>query len=82
MLEARGIKQVLAWDITLLLSPSVGRYHYIYMVLDVWSRHILGVEVHGEQCGKLAREFLDRICRDEKINKESATVLHSDNGAH
>ena len=26
------------------------------------------------------REFFDRICRDEKINKESATVLHSDNG--
>jgi len=77
-----GNKTSAAWDITLLLSPIVGRYHYLYMVMDVWSRHILGVEVHGEQCGKLEREFLDRICRDEKINKESATVLHSDNGAH
>ena len=52
------------------------------MVMDVWSRRILGVEVHGEQSGKLAGELFDRICRDEKINKESATVLHSDNGAH
>ena len=52
------------------------------MVMDVWSRRILGVEVHGEQSGKLAREFFDRICRDEKINKESTAVLHSDNGAH
>jgi len=51
------------------------------MVMDVWSRRILGVEVHGEQCGKLAGELFDRICRDEKINKESAAVLHSDNGA-
>lgn len=81
MLEARGIKQVLAWDITLLPSPIIGRYYYLYMVMDVWSRRILGVEVHGEQCGKLAGEFFDRICRDEKINKESAAVLHSDNGA-
>jgi len=52
------------------------------MLIDVWNRRILGVEAHGEQSGKLAEEFFDRICREEKINKESATVLHSDNGAH
>ena len=66
MLEARGIKQVLASDITLLPSPIIGRYYYLYMVMDVWSRRILGVEVHGEQCSKLAWEFFDRICRDDK----------------
>jgi hypothetical protein len=48
----------------------------------VWSSRILEVEIQGEQCGKLASKFLDRICRDEKINKDSAAVLHSDNGAH
>ena len=52
------------------------------MFMDVWSRRIVGDEVHGEQSGKLAREFFDRICLDEKINKGSAAVLHSDNGAH
>ena len=82
MLEARGIKQVLVWDIKLLPSPIIGQYYYLYMVMNVWSRRILGVEVHGEQSGKLAERFFDRICCDEKINKESATVLHSDNGAH
>ena len=51
------------------------------MFINVCSRRILGVEVHGEQCCKLAREFFDHICCDEKINKESATVLYSDNGA-
>ena len=49
--------------------------------MDVWSRLILGVEVYGERSGKLAREFCDRICRDEKINMESAAVLHSDSVA-
>jgi transposase InsO family protein len=51
------------------------------MVMNVLSSRILGAEVHGEQCGKLAGEFFVRICRDEEINKKSATVLHSDNGA-
>ncbi|MCP9801536.1 helix-turn-helix domain-containing protein [Synechococcus sp. RedBA-s] len=42
VLEATGIHQVLAWDITLLPSPLKGQFFYLYMVLDVWSRRILG----------------------------------------
>lgn len=80
-LEATGIHQVLAWDITLLPGPAKGQFFYLYMVIDVWSRRILGVEVHGRECGQLASAFFDRVCRDEGINGGSATVLHSDNGA-
>ena len=69
MLEARGIKQFPALDITLLPSTIVGRYCYLYLVMDVWSRRILGVEVHGEQSGKLTGESFDRICRGQKVNK-------------
>jgi transposase InsO family protein len=81
VLEATGIHQVLAWDITLLPGPVKGHFYYLYMVMDVWSRRILGVEVHERECSKLASVFFDRICRDEGISQESATVLHSDNGA-
>ena len=81
VLEARGIHQVLAWDITLLPGPVKGHFYYLYMVMDVWSRRILGTEVHEWESGQLARDFFDRVCRDEGINKESATTLHSDNGA-
>jgi putative transposase len=80
-LEATGIHKVLAWDITLLPGPAKGQLSYLYMVIDVWSRRILGVEVHGRECGHLASAFFDRVCRDEGINGGSATVLHSDNGA-
>jgi putative transposase len=72
---------VLAWDITLLPGPVKGQFYYLYMVMDVWSRRILGTEVHEWESGQLARDFFDRVCRDEGINKESATTLHSDNGA-
>ncbi|MFM9086586.1 MAG: IS3 family transposase [Cyanobium sp.] len=80
-LEATGTYQVLAWDITLLPGPVEGQFYYLYMVMDVWSRCILGVEVHERESGELASEFFDRVCRDEGINKSTATVLHSDNGA-
>ncbi len=81
VLEATGIHQVLAWDITLLPGPVKGQFFYLYMVLDVWSRRILGVEVHERECSELASAFFDRVCRDEGISKGSAAVLHSDNGA-
>jgi transposase InsO family protein len=81
VLEATGIHQVLAWDITLLPGPVKGQFYYLYMVIDVWSRRILGVEVHERECGELAEHFFDRVCRDEGISSGSATVLHSDNGA-
>ena len=81
VLEATGINQVLAWDITLLPGPIKGQFYYLYMVIDVWSRRILGVEAHERECSKLASDFFDRICRDEEISKEMAAVLHSDNGA-
>jgi putative transposase len=72
---------VLAWDITLLPGPVKGQFYYLYMVMDVWSRRILGVEVHDRECGELARDFFDRVCRDEGISSGSATILHADNGA-
>jgi transposase InsO family protein len=81
VLEATGIKQVLAWDITLLPAPVKGQFYYLYMAMDVWSRRIIGVEVHECEAGELAKNFFDRICRDEGIREEDATVLHSDNGA-
>jgi transposase InsO family protein len=53
MLEAKGIHQVLAWDITLLPGPVKGQFYYLYMVMDVWSRRTLGTEVHGWESGEL-----------------------------
>jgi len=52
-LEARGIHQVLASDITLLPGPVKGQLYYLYMVMDVWSRRIRGTEVHKWESGQL-----------------------------
>ena len=79
--EGHGTHQVLAWDITLIPGPVKGQYFYVYMVLDVWSRLILGTEVQDVECSELASDFFDRICQDEGITSDAAAVLHSDNGA-
>ena len=81
VLEATGVYQVLAWDITLLPGHVKGQFYYLYMVMDVWSRRILGAEVHERECSELASAFFDRVCRDEGISKETAAVLQWDNGA-
>jgi putative transposase len=81
MLTATAIHQVLAWDITLLPGPAKGQFYYLFMVMNMWNRRILGAEVHERECSLLARDFFDRICGDESIGKETATVLFSHNGA-
>ncbi len=62
VLEARGIHQVLAWDITFLPWPVKGQFYYLYMVMDAWIRRILGTEVHEWESGQLARDFFDLVC--------------------
>jgi hypothetical protein len=41
---------VLAWDITLVPGPVKGQHYYLYMVMDVWSRRILGVDQQHPRC--------------------------------
>ena len=41
----------------MLPGPVKGQFFYLYMVMDVWSRRILGVEIHDRECGELAKGF-------------------------
>jgi len=49
--------------------------------MNVWSRRILGTVVYQCESGQLARDFIDRVCRNEEINNESSPILRSGNGA-
>jgi len=77
---ATGPCQVWSWDITYLKSPITGEYYYLYLIMDVWSRMIVGYAVHEEESMELASELLKSTA-----NKHDAEhvqlVLHSDNGA-
>jgi transposase InsO family protein len=70
---------VWSWDITLLPSLVVGQWHYLYMVMDIWSRKIVAWEVHERECSSVAEEMIQKACWREGINKQRPVILHSDN---
>lgn len=76
---ANGPNQVWSWDITYLPSAVRGMFFYLYMVVDVWSRKVVGFEIHTEESMALSARMITRICAEMKID-EQQLVLHSDNG--
>lgn len=77
---ATGPNQVWSWDVTYLPSRVKGQFYYLYMFEDIFSRKIVGYEVHERECGKLASALVQRCVLQEKCFQEPL-VLHSDNGA-
>lgn len=77
---ASAPNEVWSWDITYLKAPVRGMFYYLYLMLDVWSRKIVGWAVHEEECSELASQLLTRTCRIEGVRAEDLLVLHSDNG--
>jgi putative transposase len=69
-----------AWDITWLPTGVRGMYFYWYMVLDVYSRKIVGHEVHVAESAELASLLLRKASLAEGLAGR-AVVLHSDNGS-
>ena len=71
--------QVWAWDITYLTTVVRGRFVKLYLVLDVWSRLIVGAEVHQVEDDAIAARLIERCCAEQGV-KPNELVLHSDNG--
>ena len=77
---ATGPNQVWTWDISYCPSTVIGQFFYLYMIIDVFSRKIVGWEVHDSESGEYAAELLERTLWAEK-NVRKDIVLHSDNGS-
>jgi len=71
--------QVWSWDITYLPTVVRGRFLRLYLVIDVWSRRIVGWEIHDEESAERAAMLIQRICTESGIDP-TGLVLHSDNG--
>ena len=78
-LEATAPNQVCSWDITYLRSPIRGAFFYLYLVVDVYSRRIVGWDVHAEESAELAAILMRRVV--EAAGHPVGLKLHSDNGA-
>ena len=77
---ATGPNQVWCWDITWMPAAVRGQYYYWYMVLDIFSRKIVGQEVHVAESAELASLLMRRTSLAEGLAGRPL-VLHSDNGS-
>ena len=79
VLSSTAPNQVWSWDITYLRSALRGSFYYLYLAEDIWSRKIVGWDVHHEESMDLAAVFIDRSCSELGVDPDGLT-LHSDNG--
>lgn len=78
-LVAHGPNEIWSWDITYLKTSIRGQFYYVYLMLDIWSRKIVGFDVHAEESMANSAILMDKLCENEGIEKNQL-VLHSDNG--
>ena len=71
--------RVWSWDITYLRSRVRGMFFYLYLVVDVFSRKIVGWEVHDDERADLSAHLVASACADENV-EPGELVLHADNG--
>ena len=79
-LRATAPGQVWVWDITYLPTVVRGQFVYLYWVMDLFSRYIVGWAVHDEERDDHASRLLQRAVLEQGV-EASALVVHSDNGA-
>lgn len=79
-LLATASNQVWSWDITKLLGPAKWVYFYLYVILDIFSRYVVGWMLADRESCHLAERLIEESCRKEEIQPGQLT-LHSDRGA-
>jgi transposase InsO family protein len=77
--RAVGPNQVWSWDITWLATTVRGVYLHLYLVIDVWSRRIVGWCIAERGSAEIASELITHACREGNFDPKGL-VLHSDNG--
>lgn len=76
---ATGPCQVWSWDITYLNTCIRGKFFYLYMIVDIWSRKIIAARVHETESMDLSAALIRQSCMLHNTGPENM-VLHSDNG--
>jgi putative transposase len=72
--------QLWSWDISWLPGPIRGYFFYLYLIVDVWSRKIVGWEVFDEESAEHAASVIQRAVWAEGC-LDTPLVLHADNGS-
>jgi putative transposase len=79
-LLATGPNQVWSWDITKLLGPAKWTYYYLYVMLDIFSRYVVGWLLAERESSALAELLITEACAKQHIQPDQLT-LHADRGS-
>jgi putative transposase len=78
-LLATAPNQVWTWDITKLMGPAKWTYFYLYVIIDIFSRDVVGWMVADRESSALAQRLIRESCERQCIEKDQLTI-HSDRG--
>ena len=79
-LLATGPNQCWSWDITKLKGPVKWSYYYLYVILDIFSRYVVGWMVATQESSRLAKVLIAQSCSKQVIEPGDLT-LHADRGS-
>jgi putative transposase len=79
-LLATGPNQLWSWDITKLLGPAKWTYFYLYVILDVFSRYVVGWMVADGESAELAKRLIADTCAKQAI-EPGQLGIHADRGS-
>lgn len=79
-LMARGPNELWSWDITKLRGPAKWTYFYLYVILDVFSRFVVGWMVALRESAKLAEKLIGETCARQEVAPGTLTI-HADRGS-
>jgi len=79
-LLAAAPNQLWSWDITKLRGPVKWTYFYLYVILDIFSRYVVGWMVAPREGAELAAKLIAETCEKQKIGRDQLS-LHADRGS-
>jgi len=79
-LLATGPNQLWSWDITKLKGPTTWSYYYLYVIIDVFSRYVVGWMVATHESAELAKKLIAETCDRQGIAPDQLTI-HADRGS-
>jgi putative transposase len=79
-LVATQPNQCWSWDITKLHGPTKGTYYHLYVIIDIYSRYVVGWLLADVECKFLAEKLLADTIAKQNINRSQLTI-HADNGS-
>jgi putative transposase len=79
-LVATKPNEIWSWDITKLHGPAKWSYFYLYVIIDIYSRYVVGWMIAGRESAALAEKLLAESIAKQHIDRDTLSI-HADNGS-